>query len=268
MTMNEEITKQVDDLAIRAQGLIVVDQATADKADLLIALGKDMIKKIKSHYREIKQAQDEAKRKILRLEELDLAKVEPIVNELDRSFSSWQTEERRKAREAEEKRLADERRRKELEEEAMRKAQEAERRAEEEKRRAADELRRKEAAAKNEAEARAAREEAVRRQAEADKKAREEQDRILATAAAEESKLGPAPAVVAAPPVMAHSYSRKVWKWRVNQPALVPRDLCKPDDSLVDKAVNRAKAEGKNPIQVNIPGIDVWEEIENVRRRT
>lgn len=280
--MNTELAKQGDELAVRASGLVVVDRATADKADLLISLGKGMIKKIRDYFRPLKQAQDESKRALLRAEELEILKVEPIVNQLCQSLESWQMEERRKAREAEERRLADERRRKELEDEAMRKAQAAEIAAQEEKDRAESEARWKEDRARREAElavdeeakkkadedGRKAREEAEQKKQAADKKAREEQDRILAVAAAEEEKLGPSPMVAPTVGPMAHSYSRTVWKWRVNQPALVPRDLCKPDDALIDKAVNRAKAQGLKHSEVRIPGLDVWEEIENVRKRT
>lgn len=168
--MNEDITKQADDLALRAEGLTIVDRATAEKADLLIALGKDMIKKVRDFFRPLKQAQDEAKRQLLRAEELELLRVEPIVKRLDQSLSSWQMEERRKAREIDEKRLADERRRKELEEETLRKAEVA---------------------------------------------APEDQDRILAEAAAEERGFEAPPPVAAAPRVMANSFSRLVWKFRV-----------------------------------------------------
>jgi len=280
--MDIELSKQSTDLAIRAQGLEVVDQATADKADLLISLGKGMIKKIRDYFRPLKQAQDESKRTLLRAEELEILKVEPIVKQLNQSLESWQMDERRKAREAEEKRLADECRRKELEDEAMRKARAAETAAQEEKDRAEAEARRKEDQARREAEfavdeeakkkaeedGRKAREEAEQKKQAADKKAREEEDRILAAAAAEKEKLGPSPMVAPAARPMAHSYSRTVWKWRVQQPALVPRDLCKPDDALIDKAVNRAKAQGLKPSEVRIPGLDVWEEIENVRKRS
>jgi len=250
--MNEEITKQVDELAARAAGLIVIDRATAEKADLLIALGKDMIKKIKSHYREVKQAQDEAKRKILRMEELDLLKVEPTVTALDNSLSSWRMEERRKAAEVEEKRLAEERRRKELEEEALRKAQEEERKAREAIERAAFE---QDAAARKKAQDEAA-------------EARAKADKILEQAAAEESKFEPPPPTVAPPAAMAHSYERKVFRFRVQQPALVPRDLCKPDEVKIGKAVSDGKAAGMKASEIKIGGVEIWEEIENVRRRT
>ena len=280
--MDTELAKQGDELAVRASGLVVVDQATADKADLLISLGKGMIKKIKDYFRPLKQAQDESKRALLRAEELEIIKIEPVVDRLGQSLGSWQLEERRKAREAEEKRLADERRRRELEDEAMRQAQAAATAAQEEKDRAEAEARRKEDQARREAElavneeakkkadedGRKAREEAEQKKQAADKKAREEQDRILAAAAAEEKKLGPSPAVAPAARPMAHSYSRTVWKWRVQQPAEVPRDMCKPDDALIDRAVNRAKGQGLKPSEVRIPGVDVWEEIENVRKRS
>jgi len=248
--MNTELAKQGDDLAIRASGLIVVDRATAEKADFLISLGKGMIKKIKDYFRPLKQAQDEAKRTLLRAEELEILKIEPVVNRLSQSLGSWQLEERRKAREAEEKRLADERRRKELEDEALREAEEKERQARQATERAANE---KDAAAR-----RKALKEAAAAKAEADK--------ILAAAAAEESKLEAPPPMTPAPAPMAHSYSRTVWKWRVQQPALIPRDLCKPDEALIDRAVNRAKAQGLKPLKVKIPGVEVWEETENVRR--
>lgn len=250
--MDTELVKQGDELAIRASGLVVVDQATADRADLLISLGKGMIKKIKDWFRPLKQAQDESKRALLRAEELEILKVEPIVEQLSQSLMSWQMEERRKAREAEEKRLADERRRKELEEKAMREAQEKERQAREAIDRAARE---EDSAARKQAQ-----EEAAKAQAEADK--------FIAAAAAEESKFEAPAAAVAAPRPMAHSFTRTVWKWRVQHPALVPRDLCKPDDTLIDRAVSRAKAQGLKPLEVNIPGVDVWEALENVNKRS
>jgi hypothetical protein len=250
--MDAELAKQGDELAVRASGLIVVDQATADKADLLISLGKGMIKKIKDWFRPMKQAQDESKRTLLRAEELEILKIEPIVNQLNQSLMSWQAEERRKAREAEEKKLADERRRKDLEDKAIREAQEKERQAKEATERAARE--------KDETARKEAQEEAAKAQAEADK--------ILAAAATEEEKLGPSPSPAPVIQPMAHSYTRTVWKWRIQQPALVPRDLCKPDDALIDRAVAKAKAQGLRPLEVKLPGVDVWEEIENVRRRT
>jgi hypothetical protein len=250
--MDTELAKQGDELAIRASGLVVVDQATADKADLLISLGKGMIKKIRDWFRPLKQAQDESKRTLLRAEELEILKVEPIVEQLNQSLMSWQMEERRKVREAEEKRLADERRRKELEDKALREAQEKERQAKE----AIDRAAREEGAAAR----KQAKEEAAKAQAEA--------DRILAAAAAEESKFEAPAAVTPAPRPMAHSFTRTVWKWRVQHPALVPRDLCKPDDTLVGREVARAKAQGLKPVEVKIPGVDVWEEVENVNRRS
>lgn len=250
--MDEIIAKQGEELAIRASGLVVVDQATADRADLLISLGKGMIKKIKDWFRPLKQAQDESKRTLLRAEELEILKVEPIVEQLSQSLMSWQMEERRKAKEAEEKRLADERRRKELEDKAMREAQEKERQAKEAIDRAARE--------EDSASRKKALEESVKAKAEADE--------ILAKAAAEESKFEAPAAVTPAQRPMAHSYTRTVWKWRIQQPALVTRDLCKPDETLIDRAVTQAKSQGLKPVEVKIPGVDVWEEIENVNRRT
>lgn len=230
--MNTELAKQGDELAVRAGGLVVVDRATAEKADLLISLGKGMVKKIRDYFRPLKQAQDESKRTLLRAEELEILKVEPIVNQLSQSLESWQMEERRKAREAEEKRLEAERRRKELEDKAIREAQEKERQAREATERAARE---QDAAARKKAQ-----EEAAQAKAEADK--------IIAQAAAEEEKLEAPLPVTPAPAQMAHSYSRAVWKWRVQQPALVPRDLCKPDAALIDRAVTQAKTQDRKSV--------------------
>lgn len=197
--MNETLSKETEALALRAQGLRVVDQETADVAVEIVLDGKAMIKKIRDFFAPLKRAQDVAKQKLISAERSELLKVEPIVEVASASLTAWRLAEEVKRKEAEERqrRAEDERRR--LEEEAIRKAQEAERRAEEEKRMAEEEARRRELEAKNEDEARQAREEAARKQAEADRRAREEQDRILEEAATQELNIAPAPAVVPGP---------------------------------------------------------------------
>lgn len=210
--MNTEISKHTTDLAVRAQGLRIVDQDTAAQAAKILLLGKIVIKEIKDFFAPLKQAQDEAKQKLISAERSELIKVEPIVKAISAALAAWRLAEEVKRREAEERQRRVEEEHRRLEEGAIRKAQEAERRAEEEKRMAEQEARKRELEAKSEEEASRIKEEAARKQAEADRRAKEEQDRILQEAATQELNIEPTPATPPPPVRFEGLAARTHWK--------------------------------------------------------
>lgn len=118
--------------------------------------------------------------------------------------------------------------------------------------------------AKLDAEARVQREEAERKAREAAEKLKAEKDEATRIALAKEIEEETAAAAAPTPqaPLMTEkqevvrtaegsSYSKFSWKGRIVEPDLVPRDLCSPDQKLIDAAV-------KGGIR-NIPGVIVEE---------
>ncbi len=145
--MNEDIQRISTDLATRAAGIVVKDQASANRATELLLAGKEAVKTIKAHYEPHKVKARATWQGLIDEEKEYLAKVEPVVKRLDAAITSWKLEEDRKRREAEAVAYRAEQERIRLEAEAMRKVKEAEETAEKERvrlEREAEELQKKE----------------------------------------------------------------------------------------------------------------------------
>jgi hypothetical protein len=258
--MNSEIEKISTDLAVQAHDLRVVDQASANRATQLVLLGKDAIKKIKAFFMPLKQAQDEAKRKLLEREKAELAKVEPIVTTLSSAIAEWRAAEERKriAAEAEQRRQEAEKRR--LEEEALRKAREAEAAAERERlrlERENEDLRRREAEA-----LRAGDEKTLEAIEEKREEIRQEAHEILASvematnqaineAAKAEAAMTPAP-VIPIQPKTPGLAMRDNWEFKVEDPSVVPRAYLCVDEKLIGQVVRATKG------KITIPGVRIF----------
>jgi len=268
--MNTEIERLSTDLATRAAGILVTDQASANRATELILAGKDMIRKIRDFYEVRKAKAHELWKFECDEEKAELAKVEPIVNTLNQGVSKWRAEEARKflAAEAERARIENERRR--IEEETLRKAREAEEKAEYERKclegkaKRLEELRRE--AAKN-----ADNEIALKRIDEAREKLRLEAEELrkitdaqttlaIDEGAAAESALPPAPAIQEAPRTTGLAM-RRYWKARiVNLHAFigavfsgqVPEDALTPNNPYLDALAGKVKD------QIKIPGVEFY----------
>jgi len=119
--MNEELVAGAGDLALRCQTLAgqIVNERSVQQAGELILAGKGMVKKIKDYFRPLKQAQDDAKARLLGAERAELRKIEPALEVLSRAVAAWIQGEERKRREAEEKARRAEEERKKLEETAL-----------------------------------------------------------------------------------------------------------------------------------------------------
>jgi len=267
--MNTELERLTTDLATRAAGLTVTDQATANQATELILAGKDMIKKIKVFFTPLKDAARVSWQGLVDKEKIELARVEPIVDALNNSIASWRAVEQRKWDAAEAERLRIEREKKRLEEDVLRKAREAEEKAERERRRLEEEAERlnKEAAKKTNDEAALKHideeREKLRLQAEESRKiAEEETDKAIDAAAKAEAALAPAPVVPEAPKT-AGLAMRKYWKARVtNLPVflhavvdgLVSTEAILPCMTYLNDLAGRLKD------QVKIPGVEFYAE--------
>ena len=228
--MNFELSKQSIDLAIRAAGLRVVDEASHALATELRLAGTGMVKKIKDFFAPLKQAAHASWKGTCDAETAELAKITPTLTVLDRDIAGYRAELARIRREAEEKARRQEEERRRLEEEAFRRAQEKERQAREATERAARE--------QNAAARRKAQEEAARAQAEADK--------IIAKAAAEEKKFEP---VAVVPERIANDglAMRDNWTFEIVDEALVPRDYMLVDEVKIGRVVRATS--GKIEIQ-------------------
>ena len=253
--MTNEIEKLTTDLAAQVAGIQVVDQASASRATDLILLGKAAIKKIRAFY-EIRKAKAHDLWKFECDEEkAELAKVQPVIDKLDLSLSTWRREEQRKWDAAEAERLRIEREKQRLEEEAIRKVKEAEDRAELERQRLEREAERlqKEATAKADDEAAMKRiekeREQLRLQAEENRRqADEATDKAIDEAAKAESVLAPAPIVPEAPKTKGLAW-RDNWEFEITDQAAIPREYLIVDEVKVGKVVRALKV--TNPI----PGV-------------
>jgi len=258
MNMNNEIERLTADLATRAAGLLIVDQVSASMATELILAGKDMIKKIKVFFTPLKDAARTSWQGIVDKEKAELAKVEPIVDALNKSIASWRAEEQRKWDAAEAERLRIEREKKRLEEDVLRKVREAEEKAERERRRLEEEAERlnqeatkkanDEAALKHIEEMR----EKIRLQAEQNRRiAEEETDKAIDEAAKAESAMAPAPVIPEAPKTKGLAM-RDNWCFEVVDPAAVPRQYMMPDEIKIGKVVRALKG------QIDILGVRIF----------
>lgn len=145
--MNTEIEKLSTDLATRAAGIVVKDQASADAANELIKAGKAVIKEIKTFFELRKAKAYDLWKYECNDEKAWLSKVEPVIAVLDKALTSWTLAEQRKRREAEEAARRAEEERQRLEAETLRKVKEAEEAAERDRlrlEREAEELQKKE----------------------------------------------------------------------------------------------------------------------------
>lgn len=251
--MEIEISRQSTDLAVRAQGLRVVDQQSLTLANELLLAGKGLIKVIKEKFAPLKRAQDDAKKKLLDWERDELGKVEPTVSYLDREIVSYRVEQDRIRREAEEKARRQEEEKRRLEREAIREAEEKVRKAEAEQKRINAEAQAQALAAQNRALVEKIERERQRLQAELAAKAKADQDAIIDRAAAEEEKLGPS---VVVPEKIATNKTtiRHNWKFRVSDIRLVPLEYMLVNEAMIGK-IGRA-SEGKT----KIPGIDFYDD--------
>lgn len=86
----------------------------------------------------------------------------------------------------------------------------------------------------------------------------------LAEAVLERAIVAPAPAVVLPDetPKVAGISQRQVWKWRVVDESLVPREYLKLDDTKIGAYVRAMKSTGA------IPGIEIYAEMDESVRRT
>lgn len=275
--MNTEIERLSTDLATRAAGILVTDQASANRATELILAGKGMIRKIKDFYEVRKAKAHELWKFECDEEKAELAKVEPIVNTLNQRVSSWRAEEARKCLAVERERARIENERKRIEEETLRKAREAEEKAEHERRRLeleAEEINRKamktddKAALKRFDEAR----EKLRLEAEELRKIADAQTTLaIDEGAAAESTLPPAPAIREAPRTTG-LVMRRYWKARINDPFIDPikanlRLLLRAilDEQVSIEAVSPCMTylndlAGRLKDQVKIPGVEFYVE--------
>lgn len=258
--MHAELEKISTDLAVQAQGLQVVDQASAARATEIVLLGKDAIRKIKAFFMPLKHAQDEAKRRLLEQEKIELSKVEPVVNALSSAIAEWRAAEERKRIEAEMKLRRQEEEKKRLEEEALRKVKEAEEAAERERLRLEkenEELRRKELEAR-----RAGDEKALEIIEAKREEIHEEAKKILESvevatnlaideAAKAEVEMGPAQEMPAQPKT-AGLAMRDNWDFVIEDEAVVPREYLCVDEVKIGRVVRATKG------QITIPGIRVF----------
>jgi hypothetical protein len=258
MNMNNEIERLTADLATRAAGLTVTDQVSASEATELILAGKDMIKKIKVFFTPLKDAARTSWQGIVDKEKAELAKVEPIVDALNKNIASWRAEEQRKWDAAEAERLRIEREKKRLEEDVLRKAKEAEEKAERERRRLEEEAERlnKEAAKKTNDEAALKRinkeREKLRLQAEESRRIAEaETDKAIDAAAKAEAALAPAPIIPEAPKTSGLAM-RDNWCFEIMDPAAVPEEYKVIDEVKLGKDIRKVWG------QIKIPGVRIF----------
>ncbi len=251
--MNTELVKQSTDLVARAAGLRVVDQESLTKANELYLAGKGMVKTIKDFFAPLKQAAHASWKVTCDNETNELGKILPTLSFLDREIINFRVEQDRIRREAEEKSRRQEAERLRLEAETLRKAEEAARRNQLEQDRIDREARARELQAKTRAVADKIQAEAERKRQELAAKAKEEQDAIIDTAAAQEAKLEPVvivpEKVVTEKVALCHN-----WKFRVADPAAVPREYLIVNETLVGKLVRNS--EGK----IQIAGIEIYDE--------
>jgi len=256
--MNIELEKLGTDLATRAAGVVITDQASADMATELIISGKAIVKKIKEFFSPLKESAKVAHQGLVEKEKAELAKVQPAVDRLDLSLSTWRAGEERKRLAAATELRRQEDIRRQLEEEALRKVREAEERAERERQRLEREAERlcREAANKANDDATLKRIEEEREKlrlqaAENQKRVEEATDKAIDEAAKAEAALVPAPIVPEAPKTEGLAM-RNNWCFEVVDPMAIPRKYLTIDTVTIGKVVRVLKD------QASIPGIRVF----------
>jgi hypothetical protein len=270
MTMHtDEIEKLSTDLALRAAGLMVVDQASAKWATELVLAGKDAIKKIKAFFAPMKESAWIAHQEIVQKEKAELAKIEPVIGALSGRLSIWRAEEERKRRETEAAARRVEEEKKRLEEEALRRAREADEKAERERKLLEEEAEQlnKEAAKKANDEAALKRideeREKLRLRAEESRRIADDETTLaIDEAAAAEAALAPAPVVPEAPRT-AGLAPRRYWKARVTNLSILVHSITNGLISI--EAISPCTAylndlAGRLKDQVKIPGIEFYVE--------
>jgi len=105
--MNTEIIKTTPE-TVEVAGLLssrisagILDQASADKATLAVLTGKDMVKKIRADFAPLKEAASASLEKIRDWEKAELAKIQPLVDQLSGLIAAWRQAETRKRLDAE-----------------------------------------------------------------------------------------------------------------------------------------------------------------------
>lgn len=219
----------------QAKAIQVTDQPSLTRASALLVAGKDLEKTIKAYFAPLKQNAHTAWKGICDRENLELSRVTPIVDRLNRAAADYRMEQERKRREAEQMAARAAAEKKRLEDEVLRKAQEAERRAREAEVRAKLEA--------NQKTREAAEKEAAQAQAEA--------DAILKKAAEEETKVAPAPIIPEAPKTVGLSM-RDNWTFEVVDSSLIPRQYLLADLVAINKVVKAMKDKAV------IPGVRIF----------
>ena len=267
--MTNDIEKLTTDLATRAAGVVITDQASADMATELIISGKAIVKKIKEFFSPLKESAKVAHQGLVDKEKAELAKVQPAVDRLDLSLSTWRAGEERKRLAAATELRRQEDIRRQLEEEVLRKVREAEERAERERKRLEEEAEklRQEAAEKADDAAALKRieeeREKLRLRAEESRRIAEEETTLAIDEAAKaESTLAPVPIVPEAPRTAGLSM-RTYWKAEViDVRALiqavvdgrVAAEAVEPNVSYLNNLAGRLKG------QVQVPGVRFYSE--------
>jgi len=202
----------------QAKAIQVTDQASLTRASELLLAGKDLEKTIRAYFAPLKQAAHTAWKAVCDRENLELSRITPITERLNRAAADYTAEQERKRLEAITAIRRAEDQRRQIEEKALREAQEAEMRAR---------------AAKNE---------------EDRERARAEVDAILDKAIEEETKLVPSFIIPEAPKSEGLSM-RDCWDFEITDEALIPREYLVPDESKLRRVVKAMKD------KTNIPGI-------------
>ena len=127
--MTTDIEKLTTDIAVRAQGLVVADTESFNRANEIVVAGKLLIITIKEYFKDVIAAAKASYEKNKSLQQVELDKVEPIVKRLGDEGAAYLYQEREKRRKAEAEAARVEAERKRNEEEALARAREAEMRA-------------------------------------------------------------------------------------------------------------------------------------------
>jgi len=217
--MTTDIEKLTTDIAVRAQGLVVADTESFNRANEIVVAGKLLIITIKEYFKDVIAAAKASYEKNKSLQQVELDKVEPIVKRLGDEGAAYLYQEREKRRKAEAEAARVEAERKRNEEEALARAREAEMRA----------LNAKTAGDRKKAEA--------------------EADAIMAKAAAQEEKIVAAAPIVPEKIRVQDQTLRDNWTFDVIDEALIPREYLVPDFVKIGKVVRVMKA------MTVIPGI-------------
>jgi hypothetical protein len=244
-----DIKEQVPTVVAWASDLTIANHIQYEAAAERLLSIKEYGKKVDAFFKPIKQAADATKKAILDAEKLLTGPLADAERQVKTKLVGFQNEEQRK-REAEQRRLqaiADEKARVERQRQQQA-AAEARKKADEERQKA-DEFRKKaeEASAEERRKLLAQANTAERRAGAAE--AKEE-------AAKEEAAAIIAPTVAVSEPSAKVSgiSTAKIWKFRIVNPDLIPRNFLVPDEKAIGTVV---KALGE---RANIAGIETYQE--------